>query len=111
MQLLNPELREQLPPLGGQRNAPDPTIYAMFYTIGALWAWYVAEGEAVGDDYRFFGFIAGESTCRWGHFLLSELEAIRSPQRLPVVRQEGFSPCPFSQVLADIRKYRLKPPC
>ena len=36
----------------------------------------------------------------WGHFLLSQLSAVRGPLGLPVERDLHFSPAPFSEVRA-----------
>ena len=48
------------------------------------------EGEARGDDYLFFGFVAG-LVDEFGYFLLSELESVRTPEGLSVERDLAFA--------------------
>jgi hypothetical protein len=97
MQLLTEELRAQLPRLYEQDSLPDPTVYAKFFTPDANWTWYVAEGEEIEGDFKFFGFVVGLAS-EWGYFLLSELQSIRGRLRLPIERDLYFTPQPFSQV-------------
>lgn len=53
MQLLTEELRAQLPKLYSQENIRDPIVHLKFFTPDSNWTWYVTEGEADGDDFRF----------------------------------------------------------
>jgi len=76
MPLLTDELRSRLPPLLSQEAEGDPMVYARFHLPGTRWAWYLMEGEPDGDDYLFFGFVFGIAD-EFGHFRLSELEAVR----------------------------------
>ncbi len=78
MLLLSAQLRARLPPLYAQEAESEPFIYARFFLPGTDWAWYVIEGEAAGEDYRFFGFVSGHAD-EFGYFLLSELETLRNP--------------------------------
>ena len=71
MKLPTPELRASLPPLYSQEKAPDPIVHAKFFTSDSNWTWYVTEGEADGDDFRFFGYVCGMEG-EWGYFALSE---------------------------------------
>lgn len=88
--LLFPEhLKLRLPPLHVQEAEVDPLIYFRFYLPGTNRAWYVMEGQDDGDDFRFFGFIAGDA-CKFGSFALSELEQLRSPTGATVARDEEF---------------------
>jgi hypothetical protein len=61
MKLLTPELRASLPPLYAQEKVADPVVHAKFFTPDSNWTWYVKEGEAEDDDFRFFGYGAGIS--------------------------------------------------
>jgi hypothetical protein len=76
MPLLTDDLRNRLPPLNGQEAETDPVVYAKFFVPGTELAWYPIEGEPQGDDYLFFGWIAG-SRNEFDSVLLSELEAFR----------------------------------
>ena len=89
MGLLTDELRSRLPPLHGQEAEDAPWVYASFSLPGTKWKWYVIEGEPQDEDFLFFGLVAGLED-EFGHFLLSELEALRSPLGFAVVRDDAF---------------------
>lgn len=89
MLFLPDHLKLRLPPLHAQEAEIDPLIFLRFYLPGTDQAWYVMEGQDDGDDFRFFGFIAGVA-CKFGSFTLSELEQLRSPSGLTVARDEEF---------------------
>ena len=57
MDLLTEALRATLPPLYGQEPAADPIVYAKFFTPDGEWTWYVTEGSAAGEDFKFFGYV------------------------------------------------------
>lgn len=76
MPLLTDDLRSRLPPLQGQEAEGDPMVYVRFHLPGTRWAWYVIEGEPGGGDFLFYGFVNGIED-EFGHFRLSELEAVR----------------------------------
>ena len=59
MKLLTAELRASLPPLYAQEKMTDPIVHAKFFTPDSNWTWYVTEGEAEEDDFRFFGYVCG----------------------------------------------------
>ena len=89
MTLLTDELRARLPRLYSQEAEPEPTVYAKFFLPGTGWTWYVTEGSPEGEDFLFFGFVVGLES-EFGYFLLSELEAVRSPLGLEVERDLAF---------------------
>jgi hypothetical protein len=103
MKLLTPELLASLPPLCSQEKVPDPVVHAKFFTADSNWTWYVTEGEADGDDFRFFGYVCGMEE-EWGYFILSELESARGPMGLEIERDLNFEPVPFTQVKAVERR-------
>ena len=76
MPLLTDELRSRLPPIHAQEAEADPVVFARYSLAGTGLAWYLMEGEPDGDDYLFFGFVFGIED-EFGHFRLSELEAVR----------------------------------
>jgi hypothetical protein len=90
MPLLTDDLRARLPPLYSQEAEPEPLVRARFRLPGSTWAWYVIEGEPQGDDYLFFGFVCGHES-ELGYFLLSGLEAVRSPLGAPVEHDLTFT--------------------
>ena len=105
MELLTPELRANLPPLYSQETAADPIVHAKFFTPDSNWTWYVTEGEAEEDDFRFFGYVCGMEE-EWGYFVLSELESVRDPLGLPIERDLHFTSGPFSEVMTKERRAR-----
>ncbi len=89
MPLLTDDLRARLPPIYSQENEADPVVYAKFFLPDTDWTWYVIEGSPKEDDYLFFGFVVGLES-EFGHFMLSELEAVRTPLGLSVERDPAF---------------------
>src|SRR6202171_2880832 len=90
MKLLTEELRARLPRLYSQEAEADPMVHAKFFLPGTSWTWYVTEGQGQDGDFLFFGFVVGLES-EFGYFLLSELEAVRSPLGgLPVERDLSF---------------------
>ena len=68
------DLRERLPPLGQQQHLVDPWVYARFSIPDSPQAWYVTEGDAEENDFRFFGYIVeNDRAGKWGYFMLSSL--------------------------------------
>jgi hypothetical protein len=90
MELLDDDLRSRLPPLHSQEAEGDPVVYAHFYLPGTSLGWYVIEGQSEGDDFLFFGFVAGPKPD-FHTFLLSELKAKRNLFEQTVERDEGFT--------------------
>src|SRR3989442_14234515 len=105
MKLLTAELRASLPTLYAQEKVPDPIVHAKFFKPDSNWTWYVTEGEAEEDDFRFFGYVCGLEE-EWGYFVLSELESARGPMGLAIERELYFKPSAFSQVMATERRNR-----
>ena len=105
MELLTAELRANLPPLYSQEQVSDPIVHCKFFTPDSNWTWYVTEGSAEEEDYRFFGYVCGMEN-EWGYFVLSELESARGPLGLPIERDLYFTPSPFSQISAKERRNR-----
>lgn len=97
MKLLTQELRAQLPKIYSQEKVHDPIVHAKFFTPDSNWTWYVTEGEADGDDFRFFGYVIGLDN-EWGYFVLSELESARGLLGLPIERDLYFEARRFSQL-------------
>lgn len=96
MELLPPELQENLPKLYSQEKSDDPIVYLKFFFPAADWTWFVTEGEAEDDDFTFFGCVIGFER-EWGYFSLRELEEINvhslTVERDPNFRREKFSVC------------------
>jgi len=96
MELLPPELREQLPKLYAQEGAEDHFVYVKYFFPAANWTWFVTEGEPSGDDFLFFGYVIGLEK-EWGYFTLNQLEEIKfrglTVERDLYFKQETFSRC------------------
>ena len=97
MDLLPDNVRGTLPPIGSQAEDPDPKLLVKFFTPDAGWTWYASEGEPVGDDFHFFGYVEGVEN-EWGTFALSELRGVHGVLGLPVERDLYFKPCPSSKI-------------
>jgi len=102
MELLPDDLRASLPRLYSQEKIADPVVHAKFFTPDSNWTWFVTEGEADEEDFRFFGFVCGQEE-EWGYFMLSELEFARGPLGLAIERDLHFKTEPFSEVIARYR--------
>jgi hypothetical protein len=89
VQLLTDNLKSRLPLLLSQEAVDEPVVYAKYFLPGTPWAWYVLEGEEKDGEFLFFGFVAGLHD-EFGHFRLSELEAIRGPDGQIVQRDDAF---------------------
>lgn len=101
MELLTPELREQIPKLYSQEQSPDPTVWVKFFTPWSNWTWYVTEGQQEsaedGGDFTFFGWVVGHDR-ELGYFSLMEMQSITGPGGLRIERDLYFEPCPLSEV-------------
>lgn len=98
--LLTEELKNALPPLGGQEGASDPIVYAVFIFPASDWRWFVTEGEATEDDCTFFGFVMGFER-EWGYFSLSELGEVNI-RGMSIERDRAFKPRKLSTCLFDL---------
>jgi hypothetical protein len=105
MALLTAELRGRLPALYSQDGNSDPIVHCKFFTPDSNWTWFVTEGSEDEEDFRFFGYVIGFEE-EWGYFVLSELESVRGPLRLPIERDLHFRPAPFSEVMRRYREER-----
>ena len=98
MELLPDELRQKLPGHCAQDATDDPIVYARYFIRGTIWDWYVAEGQQVGDDFEFYGYIRGDRES-WDTFLLSDLEISRGPDGSSVERDLKFKPGNFTEIV------------
>jgi hypothetical protein len=98
MNLLPESVRLCLPSLYSQEADSDPIVHVKYFTPDSSWTWYATEGEAEGDDFRFFGYVRGQES-EWGYFLLSELKAARGPLGLPIERDLNFKPVRFHDIV------------
>lgn len=96
MELLPPELQNQLPKLYEQEGDDDPFVFVKFFFPAGDWTWFVTEGEPEVDDFTFFGYVIGLER-EWGYFTLKQLEEINihhlTVERDLYFRQEKFSRC------------------
>jgi len=98
MPLFTDDLRNRLPPLNSQEAETDPVVYIRFFVPGTELAWYPIEGKPQGEDYLFFGWIAG-SRNEFDSFRLSELEAFRG---LPELQRVERDPAYAAGRLTDV---------
>ncbi len=103
MQLLTEELRTfTSSTLRPRRKPKSHYLRKVLHTRFKL-IWFVTEGEADEDDFRFFGNVIGHEE-EWGYFLLSELESARGPLRFPIERDLYFQKGLWSEVIARYRQ-------
>lgn len=93
--LLPQAIRRQIPPLYSQEHVADPIVYVKYFTPDSNWTWYATECESDEKDVRFFGLVRGFDE-ELGYFLLSDLQS-RIKGRMPIERDEYFTPKPLSQ--------------
>lgn len=98
MLTLDEDLRSRLPPFFAQEAELDPVVFLRFHLPGTEWAWYAIEGEAEGDDFRFYGFIAGAANS-FGSFTLSQLRRQYSPDGAGVELDAMFQPGRLTSVV------------
>lgn len=96
--LLTESLKSVLPRLREQERSEDPTVYAVFSFPASGWKWFVMEGELTGEDFLFFGYVIGFEG-EFGHFSLSELEAV-DIHGIRVERLQDFNPARLSECLS-----------
>jgi DUF2958 family protein len=123
MELLTDELKNEIPPLGSQRNEDDPMVVVKFFTPWSSWTWYVIEASVQRadmyasdapldtedrpltmynpehDDVEFFGYVVGHA-AELGNFRLSELTEITGPFELKIERDVHFTPSRLSAITA-----------
>jgi Protein of unknown function (DUF2958) len=94
MELLTPELREQLPKLYTQEKEPDAIAHVKFFDPCGSWTWYATEFD--GED-MFFGLVSGFDE-ELGYFTLSELQEYQGASGLGIERDLNFKPTPLSKL-------------
>ena len=80
--MLAPEIAALIPPLRLSDREDDPLVVARFVTADGVW--YVLEGHAINDDFRFFGVrLTGRAGgfCYWTY---SQIRRELGPQGHPV---------------------------
>ena len=72
-----------------KKKHEDTEIIVKFFDPCGSWTWYATEGERVGDDYRFFGFVRGFDN-ELGYFMLNELQEVKGSLGLGIERDLHF---------------------
>jgi Protein of unknown function (DUF2958) len=96
MDLLPPELRQQLPPLYSQERVEDPLVVCKFFHPLSTMTCYAIEGSEEGGDFIFFGWVHSDFP-ELGYFSLSEMQAVHV-MGLGIERDEQFTPKKLSEV-------------
>jgi len=96
-ELLPKELKDALPRNSDQEWNKNPTVYAVFQFQLSGWLWFATEGEAIDDDFLFFGYVVGLER-EWGYFCLSDLESV-DIHGIKVRREEDHVMRPLSECL------------
>jgi hypothetical protein len=89
--LLTKADQAKLPRLHSTRGAADDAqVIVKFFSPYTGWTWYVIEGERIGNDFEFFGWVQGYEG-EFGYFMLSDLEAQTGMGgRLPLVERDCY---------------------
>jgi len=88
MELLTNEIRRRLPKLYATTTDRDPVLHVEFFSPWSSQTWWASEFD--GQDI-FYGLYEHFDT-EWCFFSLKELEAIRGPEGLRIVRDPKFTP-------------------
>ncbi|MFN0140852.1 MAG: hypothetical protein ACKVQW_12300 [Pyrinomonadaceae bacterium] len=96
-ELLPKEFKNALPKISDQEGNKNPTVHAVFQFHLSGWLWFATEGEAIDDDFLFFGYVVGLER-EWGYFCLRELESV-DINGIKVCRDDDHMPRPLSECL------------
>ena len=105
MSLLPPSARIDIPKLYETESQPDPLVRAKLFTTWTHWTWYIIEFD--GDD-LCFGLVDGYER-ELGYFSMHELESIRGPGGLKIVRDEHFKAVPLSKLQEKLQTTGVHP--
>lgn len=97
LELLQKELETVLPKISEQEGNEDPTVYSVYQFPMSGWKWFATEGEAIDDDFLFFGYVVGLER-EWGFFYLSELGSV-DIDGIKVCSDKDHVPKPLSECL------------
>ena len=89
--MLTKDIKGKLPKLYATEQIPtnDKRIIVKFFSPWTSWTWYAVEGQPNGDDFTFFGLVAGHEK-EWGYFSLNELQTVKGPFGLKIERDYHF---------------------
>lgn len=107
MKMLTKEIERRIPKLYSREHDTDPLAVAKFFDPTGGGTWYVIEGEQQGEDWLFFGYVAGimPGGDELGYFRLSELQHAKEGlpdfrRMLPIERDRYFEPMKLSAIKA-----------
>jgi hypothetical protein len=108
--LMPDEIAKTIPPLYSQEDVSDPIAHVKYFTPDSSWTWYVTEYDPDPEERRAFGLVYGHE-AELGDISIAELESIRGPAGLPIVRDPDFEPRPLSRCddPCQIHENPLKP--
>jgi hypothetical protein len=103
--LITPELRETLSsyPLYSQDAKKKDAICIALFRIGNI-RWYITEGQTEGNDFTFFGIVAGLQETEYGYMSANEMASIVYDAseyglgNLQVEQEPDFKPCALAEI-------------
>jgi hypothetical protein len=103
--LITPELEEALKgyPLYSQDGKKKDATCIVVFSLGNV-RWYIMEGQREGDDFTFYGIVAGLQETEYGYASANEMASIAydaSEYGLGTLRFEQdkqFKPCNLSEI-------------
>jgi hypothetical protein len=93
MTLITEEVIKQLPPIS--RVEGEKTLLIRLYTPWVFQSWEIAEYDP--EKRLCYGWVCGLEN-NWGYFNLDELEKIRGPYGLKIVRDLAFKPIRYRKI-------------
>jgi hypothetical protein len=94
MELIQKNIKEQIPKLYETENQKDPLAYAKLFLDG--WTWYITEISI--DDETCFGYVVSPFGSELGYFSLQEIINVKGALGLSVEQDLHFKPTPLSQI-------------
>lgn len=95
MELLPPDIAQQLPPLYSQEEQGDSALAQVkFFTPWTTWTWYASEYDP--EQRLCFGVVVGHER-ELGYFSIAELEQVRGPGGLTIERDLHWTPKPLKE--------------
>lgn len=79
----------------GKQSSDNPLVLAKYYIPSSLARWYATEYR----DGIFRGFVCMSDFGKWGGFKLSAVEALYEKGEHTILRDETFTPKPFSEAV------------
>ena len=99
MQLITKELADRFDEVGSQVNVDNPIIIAKFFNPIRAGTWYATEYYPEERVIFRYASIFGDWNDEWGYTSIDELEGLKLPFDLGIVKAIYWVEKPFSEVM------------